>query len=265
MPGLQRHSHTFFIIAIINFLTLLLSIPILVLAIWLALRSHHDCFPGFLHAPIAFLGAAIFFFSLIGFLAAKYHSLRTLAASMVLLFLIALLFLAFTLFIFFVTRGGGGHRVQGAAFKEYRLHDFSQWLTSRVTNEKKWQGFKRCLQEKEVCGILNEQYRTLGDFDNAHLSSIQSGCCKPPTACGDKFVTATHWEKAGSSDYPDCGKWNNNPYELCFECDSCRAGLLEMVNEDWVKVVKACGVLLIMLAFLYLMEFSACVKLIVDV
>lgn len=57
---------------------------------------------------------------------------------------------------------------------------------------------------------------------------MQSGCCKPPSACNYEMQTTTQ--------DPDCYKWNNDPNLLCYECDSCKAGVLENVRRDWHRL-----------------------------
>lgn len=34
----------------------------------------------------------------------------------------------------------------------------------------------------------------------------------------------------------DCFKWNSDPSILCYECDSCKAGVLEDIRRDWRKL-----------------------------
>ncbi|PRQ58847.1 hypothetical protein RchiOBHm_Chr1g0363761 [Rosa chinensis] len=35
---------------------------------------------------------------------------------------------------------------------------------------------------------------------------------------------------------PDCYRWNNAPNLLCYECDSCKVGVLENIKRDWHKL-----------------------------
>ncbi|KAI3685671.1 hypothetical protein L6452_34926 [Arctium lappa] len=60
-----------------------------------------------------------------------------------------------------------------------------------------------------------------------HRSSV-SGCCKPPSICSYQMTTM--------DEDLDCYKWNNDPNTLCYECDSCKAGVLEDVRRDWRKL-----------------------------
>lgn len=57
---------------------------------------------------------------------------------------------------------------------------------------------------------------------------VQSGCCKPPSVC--------NYEMGMMAQDVDCYKWNNDPSILCYECDSCKAGVLEDMRRDWRKL-----------------------------
>jgi hypothetical protein len=34
----------------------------------------------------------------------------------------------------------------------------------------------------------------------------------------------------------DCFQWNNAPNILCYQCNSCKAGVMEQVRQDWHKI-----------------------------
>ncbi|KAJ0101866.1 hypothetical protein Patl1_06139 [Pistacia atlantica] len=72
----------------------------------------------------------------------------------------------------------------------------------------------------------------------------RSGCCKPPTSC--TYNTATMVAQD-----PDCYQWNNAPTMLCYECDSCKAGVLEDVRRDWRKLSVLNIVMLVFLIGIY--------------
>ena len=74
----------------------------------------------------------------------------------------------------------------------------------------------------------------------------QSGCCKPPTACNYNNVMATPVAQD-----PDCYRWNNAPNLLCYECDSCKAGVLEDIRRDWHKLSVLNIVMLVFLIGIY--------------
>lgn len=86
------------------------------------------------------------------------------------------------------------------------------------------------------------------------LLLCQSGCCKPPTACNFTYVNETYWDKpAGftSSNIQDCNTWNNDQSTLCYDCQSCKAGVLANIKRDWKKVAIVNIIFLIFLIIVY--------------
>ncbi|KAJ1418379.1 putative tetraspanin-6-like [Sesbania bispinosa] len=76
------------------------------------------------------------------------------------------------------------------------------------------------------------------------MTPIQSGCCKPPTACNYNVETIVTQD-------PDCYRWNNAPSLLCYDCDSCKAGVLENIRRDWHKISVLNVVVLVFLIGIY--------------
>jgi len=74
---------------------------------------------------------------------------------------------------------------------------------------------------------------------------MQSGCCKPPTTCNFNMETTLVDQDI------DCYRWNNAPNLLCYECDSCKAGVLENIRTDWHKVSVLSVVILVFLIGIY--------------
>ncbi|KAL8553566.1 hypothetical protein ACS0TY_002033 [Phlomoides rotata] len=75
-------------------------------------------------------------------------------------------------------------------------------------------------------------------FFRRKLTPIESGCCKPPTSCGYTYMNETYWVSEGGvvgSD-PDCLKWSVDQQLLCYNCDSCKAGVLASLKKSWRKV-----------------------------
>ncbi|CAF2050157.1 unnamed protein product, partial [Brassica napus] len=67
--------------------------------------------------------------------------------------------------------------------------------------------------------------------------AVQSGCCKPPTACGYNFVNPTLWQNpTNMAADADCYLWNNDQSQLCYNCNSCKAGLLGNLRKDWLHL-----------------------------
>jgi hypothetical protein len=51
----------------------------------------------------------------------------------------------------------------------------------------------------------------------------------------------------GGTQDDDCYKWNNAPNILCYQCDSCKAGVMEQIRQDWLKVSVLMVVVLVAL------------------
>ncbi|WOL17284.1 tetraspanin-7-like [Canna indica] len=58
-------------------------------------------------------------------------------------------------------------------------------------------------------------------------------------ACNFTYVNGTVWDKPAGyflPDMPDCKTWQNDPSTLCYDCQSCKAGVLANLKHDWKKV-----------------------------
>ncbi|KAK2354763.1 protein TORNADO [Trifolium repens] len=157
------------------------------------------------------------------------------------------------IFIYSVTLRGHGNIEPNRSYLEYHVDDFSIWLRRRVRSEHKWDRIRNCLSSSNMCAELNQSYRLAQDFFKAHLSPLQSGCCKPPTKCGYTFVNPTYWiSPINNSEDMDCMKWSNEQTQLCYNCDSCKAGLLATLRIEWRKANVILIVTLVALIVVYL-------------
>ncbi|WVZ94254.1 hypothetical protein U9M48_040164 [Paspalum notatum var. saurae] len=242
------------VFASFNILTLLLGAAVLAWGIY-AGAPHHgggatEC-QRFLRTPALILGAAIMVVSMAGIAGACCR------ASLVLwiyLFLAALLILAaivFAVFALAVTNAGAGQAVSGRGFKEYRLGDYSSWLRRRVEDRRNWERIRSCLEEAGVCRSFQSN-RTFDEFVNDNLSPVQSGCCKPPTECNFTYLNETYWTPGPSnSSNPDCSTWSNNQSELCYGCQSCKAGVLGNLKNSWKKIAIINAAFIVLLIVVY--------------
>ncbi|KAK4255040.1 hypothetical protein QN277_008093 [Acacia crassicarpa] len=91
------------------------------------------------------------------------------------------------------------------------------------------------------------------------LSPIQSGCCKPPTECGYVYQNETFWNSGGGMVGPnlDCTRWSNDQEQLCYACDSCKAGVLASIKKSWRKVSVINIVVMIILVVFYIVAYAA--------
>uniref|UniRef100_A0A9I9CYQ5 Tetraspanin-8-like n=1 Tax=Cucumis melo TaxID=3656 RepID=A0A9I9CYQ5_CUCME len=148
------------------------------------------------------------------------------------MFLLILLLFVFTIFAFAVTNKGVGKVLSNRGCKEYRLSDYSNWLQNHVRNNKDWNRIKSCLVDDKVCAEFNQKFasETIEQFYQEDLSSIQSVCCKLTDECNFTYKAPTQWEKpanVSSFSNPDCGLCDNRPEKLCFDCESCKGGVLD--------------------------------------
>ncbi|PIA37037.1 hypothetical protein AQUCO_03100055v1 [Aquilegia coerulea] len=240
------------LVGILNLVTFILSIPILGGGIWLSTRASTDC-EKFLEKPIIALGVFLLIVSLAGFIGACFRVSWLLWVYLLVMFLLIVLLFCFTIFAFVVTNKGAGKVVSGRGYKEYKLGDYSNWLQKRVNDQKNWGKIRSCLQDSNVCKSLSED--TNEDFQTyikKSLSPLQSGCCKPPSECNLTYVNATVWNPPAtpsSSTNPDCATWSNE--KLCFDCQSCKAGVLDNLKRDWKKVAVINVIFLIFLVIVY--------------
>ena len=102
---------------------------------------------------------------------------------------------------------------------------------------------------------LLPNYQVVFSATNTHyLSCVQSGCCKPPTGCNFTYQSETVWAKPtglNSTNDPDCNTWSNDQRALCYDCQSCKAGVLANVKNDWKKIATVNIIFLIFLIIVY--------------
>lgn len=87
---------------------------------------------------------------------------------------------------------------------------------------------------------------------------LQSGCCKPPTLCGYQYVNPTMWiNPVNPVADADCAIWNNDPSQLCYNCNSCKAGLLGNLRKEWRRANIILIITVVVLIWVYLIGCSA--------
>ncbi|EPS59240.1 hypothetical protein M569_15569, partial [Genlisea aurea] len=236
-PMYYRLSNT--LIGFLNLFTLLASIPIIGAGMWIA-RKSASC-ESFLQGPLLVLGFVILIVSLAGFIGACFHVACVLWIYLVAMLLLIASLMALIVFGFVVTSPGGGVDVPGRVYKEYHLDDYSPWLRSRVSNPQAWVAIRSCILGSNTCGKI--QLWTPYDYLTRNMSPVQSGCCKPPSSCS--------YAAGAAAQEADCYRWNNAAEALCYDCDSCKAGVLENVRRDWHKLSVLNIVMIILLIGIY--------------
>ncbi|CAN6217722.1 unnamed protein product [Urochloa humidicola] len=240
------------LIGLLNLVTFLLSIPILGAGIWLGHRSDGTECERYLSAPIIAIGVFLLVVSLAGLFGACCRVTWLLWVYLLAMFVLIVAVFCVTVFAFVVTNKGAGEAVSGRGYKEYRLGDYSNWLQKRVENNKNWNRIRGCLQDSKVCKNLQEKRESFADFMRSDLSPIESGCCKPPTSCGYSYVNGTDWTKTPTtSTDPDCQTWDSAGSPLCYNCQSCKAGVVATIKRDWKRAAIVNVVFLVLLIIVY--------------
>ncbi|BFG34327.1 hypothetical protein CerSpe_206010 [Prunus speciosa] len=251
------------LIGLLNFATFLLSIPILGGGIWLSGRANNtDCLK-FLQWPLIIIGVSIMVVSLAGFAGACYRNTFLMWVYLFVMFFIIAALIGFIIFAYAVTDKGSGRPLTNKAYMDYYLGDYSGWLEEHVAKDSNWRKIASCVRDSKVCQkmgrTVNGVPQTADMFFNRKLSSVQSGCCKPPTECGYTYVNETTWETGGgiTGTDPDCTLWNNDQRQLCYSCNSCKAGVLASIRKSWRKVSVINIVVLIILVIFYVIGCAA--------
>ncbi|XP_073043993.1 tetraspanin-2-like [Primulina eburnea] len=245
------------ITAILNFVALMCSIPIIASGIWLASKPDNECIH-WLRWPLIFIGIAFLLVSLTGFAGAYWKKEGLLGVYLVCMAILIVVLLVLIVLAFVATRPDGAYSVPGAGFREYRLDGFSSWLRDHVTGSDNWGKIRACLEDNQTCRKLAQKYVSAADVFAAHLSPIESGCCKPPMVCGFQYSNPITWiGPSNAAAAADCTIWNNDPSQLCYNCDSCKAGLLGNLRHEWRKVNIILIITVVVLIWVYLIACSA--------
>ncbi|KAI9193808.1 hypothetical protein LWI28_000351 [Acer negundo] len=252
------------LIGLLNFLTFLLSIPILGGGIWLSTRANNtDCIK-FLQWPLIGIGIAIMVVSLAGFAGACYRNIFLMWFYLFVMFFIIAALIGFIIFAYAVTDKGSGRVVINRGYLEYNLDDYQgTWLERRVSDNSYWAKIGACVRDSRVCSKMGRVVggipETADMFYLRKLSPVQSGCCKPPTECGYVYANETVWNSGGAmvGTNPDCTSWSNDQQVLCYRCNSCKAGILASLKKSWRKVSVINIVVLIILVIAYVIACAA--------
>ncbi|XP_059633092.1 tetraspanin-2-like [Cornus florida] len=245
------------ITSVLNFIAFLCSVPIIASGIWLASKPDNECIR-WLRWPIVSIGILILLVSLLGFVGAYWNKQTLLSLYLCFMAILIVLLLTLLILAFVVTRPGGSYHVPGRAFDEYRLSRFSSWLRNHITDSDSWRKLRACLAESDTCSKLTQEFVSADQFFAAHISPLQSGCCKPPTVCGYQYVNPTMWiNPVNQMAELDCTLWNNDPSQLCYGCDSCKAGLLGNLRKEWRRANVILIVAVVVLIWVYLIACSA--------
>lgn len=147
------------VIGVVNFITFLVSIPILGGGIWLSVQANStDCLR-FLQWPLIIIGLTVLVISLAGFAGACYRISWLLQLYLVAMFVVIAALLFFVIFAYAVTDHGHGEVVFDRAFLEYQLSDYSGWLKDRVSDPGYWNKISACLRDADACRGMAQYVR----------------------------------------------------------------------------------------------------------
>ncbi|KAL4584172.1 hypothetical protein LXL04_008764 [Taraxacum kok-saghyz] len=246
---------------ILNVLTLLLGVLLIIGAIWTGVHPGDEtlCEKTF-SKPYLFTGIFLVVLAVLGIVGASFKINAILYIYSTVLFIMILGLVAFAIFALVVTNKRIGKAVSGQGFQEYRFGDYSKWLQKHVVNEKNWGKIKSCLTGSRICTAIAQSKNSTEAFYRNNLTPIESGCCKPPGDCNFEFVNATFWEapKSGiKSQDPDCTTWSNNQKKLCYNCESCKAGVLANMRHLWRGFAVLNFSILIFVIIIYMISCCA--------
>lgn len=160
------------IIATLNSIAILCSIPIISAGIWLASKPDNQCIH-WLRFPVLIIGILFLLLSLTGFIGAYFNKQGLLAFYLFCNAILIIVGLVLLILAFVVTRPSGEYDVVGRRFKEYRLNGYSEWLRDRITDFENWEKIKVCLSSSSVCMKLEQNSVSADQFFASNISPIQ--------------------------------------------------------------------------------------------
>lgn len=160
------------VIGTINFVAMLLSIPVIGSGIWLAMEADNSCVK-ILQWPVIILGILILIVALAGVIGGFWRIQQLVIFYFIGMIILIILLACLVVFIYMVTARGSGHPEPSRSYKEYHLDDFSGFLRRRVRGSYKWDRIRSCLSSTSMCAELNQSYRMAQDFFNAHITPLQ--------------------------------------------------------------------------------------------
>ncbi|KAK7833703.1 tetraspanin-9 [Quercus suber] len=224
-----RISNT--VVVVLNCCTLVVGLRHLLLGVFPLSRNATDCQR--FSRPLSDRRVFFFVVSILGIVGASCRINSVLYAYLFFVFLLIVGLIAFTVFALLVTNKGRVGEVQGVP--RCRLLALAAAVREQRPELEK---IKSCLAESGVCGSLGKgnKLMSVADFYKLNLSPIQSGCCKPPSYCEFTYKNATYWQvpKSGPAvPDSDCTTWSNKQDKLCYDCKSCKGGVLANIRKEW--------------------------------
>ncbi|GJP76224.1 hypothetical protein CLOP_g6596 [Closterium sp. NIES-67] len=255
--------------AISTALVVLLSLVLIGTGLWMTFKAGATECVQFLRMPLLVVGGVLCVVALAGFIGAVNDITWLLFIYLAVVFLAIWVLLGVTAFSFVVTNQSAADAVSNKAIGSWRTTDFSSWLQTLVTEQAKWAPIQACLAAGNTCAVLNQNIT----FASSTLSAIQAGCCYPPQSCPSaplsatsrvalpanasadaaaaalaSAVNSTGLSNLAGNSTGDCLLYGSEVSRLCYECDTCKAGFLKTLRDQWRMVAFVClGVSLLLL------------------
>ncbi|KAL0441983.1 UNVERIFIED_CONTAM: Tetraspanin-8 [Sesamum radiatum] len=220
-------------ITAVNILTVVIALSAVGFSLWFHVKQESPC-QKVLKTPILVVGAALLVVSLAGLVGSCCRVSFFMWFYLFVLFLLIVGLIVFTVFTIIVTNKGIGQALSRKGIGNHRLGDYSRWLQKYVINAENWNEIKSCLVDVKLCQRIAGGKAK--DFYAHLLPPVLSGCCKPPNYCGFEFQNATYWimpTTGPATPDPDCKAWSNTQTELCFNCEACKAAILDDIKREW--------------------------------
>ncbi|KAK7388806.1 hypothetical protein VNO78_23633 [Psophocarpus tetragonolobus] len=225
----------------LNILSVVLGMAAVGWSGYIHMRGGSEC-QKVLEVPLMVAGIFVVVVSAMGIVGSLCRVNVALYAYVFVTFMLILALASFTAFTLVVTNTKVAHHISGKGYGEYRLADFSHWLQRYVVNNNNWDQIKSCLIDARLCHNLPL---------TKHLSTTQSGCCKRPAYCGLIMKNGRLWEVGKKGNNSDCESWSNREEKLCYDCNSCKGGVLANIRNQWRRLTVFNGCLLLLVTAIY--------------
>ncbi|KMT09248.1 hypothetical protein BVRB_6g133480 [Beta vulgaris subsp. vulgaris] len=202
-------------------LVVMVVVPVISSGVWLSHQPSTRC-ERHLNTPFIVLGVFLLLLSLAHLVLYNHQAAdNCINFSFFVLFLVLLGYTIFALVVTTTTTTS----TQGS---------YSKWLHNRVLDNHHWRHIRDCFIFKtKVCSPLLDNHQQL-----KHLSFLQIGCCTPLKECNFTYTSRDVWTHPRNDTIrklDECDEWSNDPYVLCFNCQSCKDGFLHDIQKTWKK------------------------------
>ncbi|XP_028753728.1 tetraspanin-11-like [Neltuma alba] len=247
------------VVGVFNVLTLLLGLAAVGGSIYIIILGGHasDC-QKLLRNPLLIGGVLLVLVSTLGIVGSLGRVNVVMSIFLLVTFLLIVILIFWTVFALFGTHTKLGQRI----WQHYKVTDFKHWLQRYVIDDyQHWKAIKSCLIDAHVCrNLAVDDDQNDGYLIFRRLSITQSGCCKPPLYCGFRMENVTFWVEPTTGPVEkdsDCERWNNRQDKLCYDCNSCKGGVLADTKLHWRRITIWTTLVIIYLTISYVLSCYA--------